>query len=392
MKRVVPAALILVFILFLPSYGAAEAIYFVKEGDTLSGIAAVFHATIDELKSVNRLSSDAIKPGDQLRIPEHGIKTAFTPSIEKAARPKAVAPVVPAPAAEASPTPAAAAAPAEPEKQRCKPTMLTHSVKRGDNPWNIAVKYGVSLNDLLRQNGLNKSSILSIGRQLTVKSTPRVYEVEQGDNLWSLASRFGVPAGNLRKLNELEGDALVPGQALYLDACREEPVEASADRYGPFPLESEVQEALGITPPEQIHSLTQRLVAFAETMLNVPYRFGGSTLKGIDCSAFTQRAFSFLNISLPRTTYEQFKLGEAVDRDQLAAGDLVFFQTWARGASHVGIYLGGDKFIHASSGGRRAVTYSTITDPYYAKRFMGARRLLFEGEETLPAAQPASKL
>ncbi len=87
----------------------------------------------------------------------------------------------------------------------------------------------------------------------------------------------------------------------------------------------------------------------ALTLRGVPYRNGGADLTGFDCSGFTQYVFGRHGIALPRDVKDQFAVGNAVSRDDIAAGDLVFFTTVAPGASHVGISLGGDEFVHAPS-------------------------------------------
>jgi cell wall-associated NlpC family hydrolase len=109
-------------------------------------------------------------------------------------------------------------------------------------------------------------------------------------------------------------------------------------------------------------------------MLDIPYRFGGNSFLGIDCSGYVQKVFSLLDIMLPRTAREQFRRGKLVVKEELSAGDLVFFRTYAKFPSHVGIYLGDNRFIHASSTERK-VTIDSLDAPYYLKRFIGARRL-----------------
>lgn len=107
---------------------------------------------------------------------------------------------------------------------------------------------------------------------------------------------------------------------------------------------------------------------------------------GIDCSAYVQKVYSFLNVPLPRTAREQFKIGEAISKDELSIGDLVFFRTYASFPSHVGIYLGNNLFIHASSKDKM-VTINSLDKPYFVKRFIGAKRLLSdeaEAEEKQP--------
>jgi cell wall-associated NlpC family hydrolase len=114
------------------------------------------------------------------------------------------------------------------------------------------------------------------------------------------------------------------------------------------------------------------IVENAQSLLGVPYVFGGTSRNGFDCSGLTQYVFKGSGISLPRTSYDQFGVGTAVNRDQLQSGDLVFFTTYAKGASHVGIYIGGNRFIHAGSSG---VQTTSLSDSYYSARYLGARRV-----------------
>ncbi len=109
--------------------------------------------------------------------------------------------------------------------------------------------------------------------------------------------------------------------------------------------------------------------------LDTPYKYGGNTENGIDCSAFTKFVYqNAVNLELPRSTREQFKVGENISKYDLQFGDLVYFNTTKRSyPGHVGIYLGDDQFVHASRS--LGVTVSSLEDPYYKKRFIGARRL-----------------
>jgi cell wall-associated NlpC family hydrolase len=129
--------------------------------------------------------------------------------------------------------------------------------------------------------------------------------------------------------------------------------------------------------PKAEASIKDRLLRVARGMLAVPYRFGGTTLWGLDCSGFVQKAFAFLDLGLPRTAREQFREGAEVAKADLSAGDLVFFRTYAEYPTHVGIYLGDNRFIHASAHDRK-VTIDSLDTPYYVKRYLGAKRLLLE--------------
>lgn len=112
----------------------------------------------------------------------------------------------------------------------------------------------------------------------------------------------------------------------------------------------------------------------AKQYLGVPYLWGGTTPKGFDCSGFVQYVFAKHGISLPRTSKQQYGVGSAVSRSQLKKGDLVFFNTSGSGVSHLGIYTGDGRFIHASSS--KGVVVSSLDNTYWAPRYLGARRVL----------------
>ncbi len=117
----------------------------------------------------------------------------------------------------------------------------------------------------------------------------------------------------------------------------------------------------------------RQVVQNALRLLGVPYLWGGRTPQGIDCSGLTYLALLVEGIRIPRDAEEQFQAGRRVSRGELAPGDLVFFDTTGEGVSHVGIYAGGGRFIEASQG-KKAVVITSLQDPYYRKRYLGARR------------------
>ena len=109
--------------------------------------------------------------------------------------------------------------------------------------------------------------------------------------------------------------------------------------------------------------------------LDTPYKFGGNSESGIDCSAFTKTVFSnTFSMELPRTAKEQYQVGDEIDsKNDLKFGDLVFFNTRKRvKPGHVGIYIGDNLFAHAS---KKGVTVSSLEDNYYSRKFMGGRRI-----------------
>jgi cell wall-associated NlpC family hydrolase len=121
---------------------------------------------------------------------------------------------------------------------------------------------------------------------------------------------------------------------------------------------------------------TNQMLGKAMTLLGVPYKRGGSSSEtGFDCSGFVRHIYeSSVGRLLPRRADEQAKTTEKIDRSELNPGDLVFFNTMRRTFSHVGIYIGDGKFIHAPSAGK-AVRVDDLRAAYWTKRFTGARRV-----------------
>ncbi len=115
-----------------------------------------------------------------------------------------------------------------------------------------------------------------------------------------------------------------------------------------------------------------RAVRYARRMLGVPYRYGGdSPSGGFDCSGFVRYVYAHLGFRLPHSSYADFGLGRRVERSALRPGDLVFFD----GVGHVGMYVGGGRFIHAPHTGTH-VQVTSLNDPWYRATYDGARRLL----------------
>lgn len=117
-----------------------------------------------------------------------------------------------------------------------------------------------------------------------------------------------------------------------------------------------------------------QIVQLAQQYLGTPYVWGGTGQGGFDCSGFTYYVYRQFGIALPRMSDGQFEVGQAVPLAALLPGDLVFFSTYEPGASHVGIYLGGDRFLHASSAAGQ-VTVTPLSKLYYQERYLGARRV-----------------
>ncbi len=117
-----------------------------------------------------------------------------------------------------------------------------------------------------------------------------------------------------------------------------------------------------------------KLFQFVYDWVGTPYHFGGDSKKGIDCSAFTKELYSnVFNLTIKRNSRDIFSMVSPVSKDDLQEGDLVFFKIHSRSISHVGIYLGDNKFAHASSKG---VSISSLDDGYYSRYFYKGGRLL----------------
>jgi cell wall-associated NlpC family hydrolase len=284
----------------------------------------------------------------------------------------------------------------------------THKVKKTETLNSLARKYHVSVDELKSANNLvsaqvKKGDILIIPpRNLQAdsatseKENPATYKVKRGDTVARIAKKTGVAVADLRRLNNLGKKRLKLGQVIALrevDASKEEiavPKVAKrySLRYSELLSEKEYEQSLSdLTEadpsiPSDIHKPVaeaqpdnaKQLKNAAYGFLGTRYRFGGNSRSGLDCSAFVQQVFRELEVSLPRSAREQFEVGSQVPLGDLKKGDLVFFRTYARYPSHVGIYLGGNRMIHASSRDRRVVI-SSLNSNYYRSRYLGAKRI-----------------
>lgn len=121
-------------------------------------------------------------------------------------------------------------------------------------------------------------------------------------------------------------------------------------------------------------TVVRRLIQTANRYIGVPYVFGGATPDGFDCSGFMRFVYGQYGIYLPRMADEQYTVGQAVSRSRLQPGDMVFFSTYAPGASHSGMYIGNGQFISATSS--RGIAIDRLDSNYWGSRYIGARRVL----------------
>jgi len=149
---------------------------------------------------------------------------------------------------------------------------------------------------------------------------------------------------------------------------------------------SQTASQLTTTVTTTVADSTQTLIDNAMQLIGVRYRWGGNTpTSGLDCSGFVRYVFNdTFGFLLPRKSAQMSKVGLEVSKDELKPGDLVFFNTMRHAFSHVGIYVGENKFIHAPSKGK-TIRVDDLNQAYWVKRYNGARRM--EGSESMSEAQ-----
>lgn len=355
------SVLIFAVVVLHAGFAHSTTTYTVKKGDTLSEIARQFGVPLSKLQHANKIRAKTLQEGKRLIIPEctAGQKRTVGESPRTASSPDGSASLH---------------------------RNTSHVVRKGETLGKIARRYSVSEDALRSMNALS-SDKLRAGQRLVVKEFhPASYTVKRGDSIEKIARKVRIDAAEIREINGLRSDVLKPGQTLRLARMPQDP-STDQDRPAETPGDDRAAGHASVamkhdgspdTPESQDISqmdLRDRLILFARKMLDLPYRFGGNGLFGIDCSAFVQRTFGAVGIALPRSAREQFEVGTEIDKEDLSVGDLVFFRTYASFPSHVGIYLGNNFFIHASSKSKK-VTIDSLDRPYYLSRFIGARRLV----------------
>ncbi len=191
------------------------------------------------------------------------------------------------------------------------------------------------------------------------------YKVKRGDTVEKLARLFQFQKDEFTELNGVRGKRLKPGATVFIPKTEEDAEDAPVvlnDR--PLrPWKSEDERGI--------------LVKVAKSFAGAPYRYGGNSVRGLDCSAFVKKMYEIFEVQLPRSAREQFCAGPRVSKEDLVTGDLVFFRTrpFAHYPTHVGIYIGDNCFIHASSVFGGGVKVDNLSEAYFARTFLGAVRV-----------------
>lgn len=180
--------------------------------------------------------------------------------------------------------------------------------------------------------------------------------VQPNDTIWSISQIYGVNTSAVRELNNLQDDLIHPGQKLLI--CSDS---------------SDNNVTLARNTKSDNNDLGCRIIEYAKTLIGVPYRSGGSSPAGFDCSGYTNYVYKQFNINLPRTSGGQYNCGKPVSANEAKPGDLVAFSSGSR-INHVGIYIGSGNFIHSSSS--RGITISSLNDSYWGPRFVGYSRVI----------------
>lgn len=186
----------------------------------------------------------------------------------------------------------------------------------------------------------------------TTNAEASTHTVKTGESLWTISKSNNVSVSDLMKWNNLTSDALHPKQVLQVSGKKSDSTSATeTTTKSSTPAMSVVDQAMKLT--------------------GIPYVFGGTTVNGFDCSGFIQYAFKKSGKDISRTTLSQFAQSKKVTSPQ--PGDLVFFQnTYRKGISHVGIYIGNNKFVHA--GGKQSQVTS-LDNSYWKSKFHSFKRL-----------------
>jgi LysM repeat protein len=316
---------------------STDSVYTVVTGDTLSGIASQYSISLSDLMKRNNLTTTVIFPGNQLKVA--GGNVAASP---------------PVPTGDAAQTP--------PSSQPVASTT-DYIIKSGDTLGAIAYQFSCSVSDVKKLNNLSSDNIFT-GQKLQVPaqaapvnapaqpadvSSTTDYVVTNGDTLGIIAAQFGVNISSIKKLNNLSSDLIYVGQQLKIAG-----------------------QAVPTTTQPQQSNLASTVINEAKKLMGIPYVWGGSSNSGFDCSGFIYYVFNKAGFTTSRYNAEGF-YSRSYYVDQPQAGDLVFFQnTYKKGISHLGIYLGDNQFIHADE--NRGIAITTLSNPYFKAHFDGFKR------------------
>lgn len=316
-------------VLFIAPTVEATSMYTVKEGDTLTEIAKAHNTTIHQLMQWNGLASDRIYITQQLVV------KPSTPPVNAATIKKEVVTTVPVNTAQNKVT---ASIVVQKPVEIPTPAMRSHKVIKGDNLTKIAQKYNVSIVSLKQWNDLTTDTIF-VGQKLSIGQ-------QDEKNLAVEAPT----AGAVEAVIEFKKTA-------------DEAIEKQLNG----------EKALPEFVSTSTRDLYTQAIQVANAAIGVPYKYGGTTLDGFDCSGFVNYVYNLSGIPMNRKSSLMYFEQDTTKVAQPVPGDFVFFKnTFVPTISHMGIYIGNDEFIHAGSKG---VTISNVNEKYWAERFVAYKRM-----------------
>ena len=228
-----------------------------------------------------------------------------------------------------------------------------------------------------------QKNVKTVSKSSADSNADRTYVIRQGDSLYKIAHTFHTSVESLKTNNGLKSAKLRIGQKLRIPGThspapqsepqKDEVTSSQIEQYAKQYI-SQAKDSDQVSAEED-SPLRLRLAEAGFKMIGVRYRrSGGSEKTGFDCSGLVKNLFSKFNIDLPRSSREQYKQGEKVDRDKLEVGDLVFFSSGGPNPTHVGIYVGNNKFLHAARKAQQ-VMVSDLNKIWFTMRYLGARRI-----------------
>ncbi|WP_313958049.1 LysM peptidoglycan-binding domain-containing protein [Ligilactobacillus agilis] len=354
----------------------------VKAGDTLWALAQKYGTTVEKLRQLNGLASDAylIHVGDVIKV-DGQVTTTTTTNAQATSTVSSEASQTSQAAATASSeanqtsqatsTASSEASQAASTSQAATPYVaanhVTYTVQAGDSLYTIAQKYGVTVDSLRQANTLGAT--LQVGQSLTVNDPTKnpqasvaASQAEQTPAQTTTTSQATQATQTTQAATTTNQVAQTTSQTTSQPAAQTQTQTSQASQTTQTSQQTQASQAQVATPSSYSVSA---LLSYAQTFTGVPYVLGGTTPAGFDCSGFTQYVFNHFGKNIGRTTYQQQYAGTKLAVSSAQPGDLLFWGAYGS-AYHVGIYLGGSSYIAAPEPGE-SVSVKSFT--YYQPSF-----------------------